>query len=175
MEIRDALAQDFEPITALYNEIVTTSTATYNDRPATVDERIEWAHGRREQGYPVLVAAENNRFLGFASFGNFRVWPGYRFTVECTVYVHSSHRGKGIGTALVNGLVARARALGKHAMIAAVDFENHTSLQFLARFGFQRAGLLPEVGFKFDRFHDLVLLHYRLTQPQAPSKRAGGE
>jgi phosphinothricin acetyltransferase len=167
MHIRDAVEGDFVEITAIYNDIVTGSTATYNDRPATCEERIAWWKGRLRQGYPVLVAAEGARVTGFASFGDFRAWPGYRFTVECTIYIHAECRGRGVGTELLETLFDRAAALGKHTMIAGVDSGNGASLRFLERFGFARVGYLREVGFKFNGFLDLVLLEYRVTPRDA--------
>jgi phosphinothricin acetyltransferase len=173
MRIRDAVDADFSHITDIYNDIVTTSTATYNDRPATVDDRIAWAQARRQRNYPVLVADLEGEVAGFASFGDFRSWPGYRFTVEGTVYIQADCRCRGVGTALLGELVQRAALLGKHSMIAGVDSENLASIRFLERFGFERVGYLREVGFKFDRFLDLVFLQYRLpsvlTAPSAAS------
>jgi L-amino acid N-acyltransferase len=166
VQIRDAVEHDFAAITAIYNEVLTHSTAIYNDRPATREERIGWANARRERGYPVLVAEEDAQVVGFATFGDFRSWPGYRFTVECTVHIHSEWRGRGVGSALLNELIARANAAGKHSIMAAVDSENKASLRFLERLGFVRVGHLPEVGFKFGRFLDLVLLQYRLAGPK---------
>jgi phosphinothricin acetyltransferase len=168
IRIRDAADADFGQITAIYNDIVTGSTATYNDRPATVEDRLSWVRARRHQNYPVLVADHDGQVAGFASFGDFRSWPGYRFTVEGTVYVQADCRGRGVGAALLRELVQRAALLGKHSMIAGVDSENAASLRFLERFGFVRCGYLPQVGFKFNRFLDLVFLHYRIT-PREPS------
>ena len=167
MQIRNAVEADFDQITAIYNEVLTNSTAIYHDRPATTDERIAWWRGRLERGYPVLVAADGDRIAGFASFGDFRTWPGYRFTVECTIHIHSEERGRGVGTTLLTALIAQAKALGKHTMIAGVDSENMASLRFLERFGFERAGLLRQVGFKFNRFLDLIFLQYLLEQPNS--------
>jgi L-amino acid N-acyltransferase len=171
MIIRDALEADFQQITAIYNEVLRTSTAIYNDRPATVDERISWWRSRLAQGYPVLVASDAAQIAGFATFGDFRAWPGYRFTVEGTVHIRTVSRGQGVGTDLLNAIVAHARTLGKHVMIAGVDSENAASLRFLERFGFVRAGHLREVGYKFDRFLDLVFLQYWIT----PEARPAGE
>jgi len=165
MQIRDAVQADFDQITAIYNDVLTRSTAIYNDRRATVEERISWWRSRIAQGFPVLVAADGGQIAGFATFGDFRAWPGYRFTVEGTVHIHASDRSKGIGTQLLNAILARARTLGKHVMIAGVDSENTASLRFLERFGFERVGHLKEVGYKFDRFLDLVLLQYWITPP----------
>ncbi len=170
MQIRDAVQADFDQITAIYNEVLAHTTAIYNDRPATVEERISWWRSRTAQGFPVLVAADGARIAGFASFADFRAWPGYRFTVEGTVHIHSDSRGKGVGTGLLKSILERALALGKHVMIAGVDSENKASLHFLERFGFERAGHLREVGYKFDRFLDLVFLQYWITPPLEPEE-----
>jgi phosphinothricin acetyltransferase len=166
MRIRDAVDADFDQITAIYNDIVATSTAIYNDQPATVEDRLAWAATRREQGYPILVVDQDGFIAGFASFGDFRSWPGYRFTIEGTVHIHSGSRGQGIGSTLLRELVKRANTIGKHSMIAGVDSENTASLRFLERFGFERVGQLREVGFKFNRFLDLVFLQYWINQPK---------
>jgi len=163
MEIRNAIAADFEAITAIYNDVLTHSTAIYNDRPATLADRLSWWRSRKDQHYPVFVATDGRQVCGFASFGDFRSWPGYRFTVEGTAHVAQESRGQGVGLLLLNALVEHAKLAGKHSMIAGVDSENATSLKFLERFGFQRVGFLPEVGYKFDRFLNLVLLQYWLT------------
>jgi L-amino acid N-acyltransferase YncA len=170
MQIRDAVQADFDEITAIYNEVLTNSTAIYNDRQTTPEERIAWWKMRQEQGYPVLVAADGGTVAGFGTFGDFRPWPGYRFTVEGTIHIDSRARGQGIGTALLKTLIIRAAALGKHTMIAGVDSENSASLRFLERFGFERRAYLREVGYKFDRFLDLVLLQYWITPP-SPTAR----
>lgn len=165
MQIRDAVQTDFDQITAIYNEVLTKSTAIYNDHPATVEERISWWRSRIAQGFPVLVAADGSQIAGFATFGDFRAWPGYRYTVEGTVHIRSDTRGRGIGTELLRAILARAKIMGKHVMIAGVDAENAASLRFLERFGFERAGHLREVGYKFDRYLDLIFLQYFITPP----------
>jgi L-amino acid N-acyltransferase YncA len=164
MDIRDAVEADLLRVTEIYNEVLTTSTAIFNDRPATVEERIDWWKERVKQGYPVLVAVEEGLVLGFATFGDFRSWPGYRFTVEGTIHVHSMARRKGVGAGLLRELLQRARDAGKHVMIAGVDATNTASLTFLEGFDFVRVGALHEVGYKFDRFLDLIFLEYRLTR-----------
>jgi L-amino acid N-acyltransferase len=165
MQIRDAVNDDFEQITEIYNEVLRHSTAIYSDQPATVEERRAWGRARTAQGFPVVVAADEDRISGFASFSDFRSWPGYRFTVEGSIHIRAESRGKGVGTELLKVIIDRARALGKHSMIAGVDSENTASLRFLERFGFERVGHLREVGFKFDRYLDLVFLQYWLTPP----------
>lgn len=165
MQIRDAVQPDLDEITAIYNEVLMNSTAIYNDRPATIEERMSWWRSRVSQGFPVLVAADGGKIAGFATFGDFRSWPGYRFTVEGTVHIRSDRRGQGVGTELLKAIVACAMAMGKHVMIAGVDAENVASLKFLERFGFERAGHLREVGYKFERFLDLVFMQYWISPP----------
>ena len=165
MEITDAVESDFPAITAIYNDVIRTSTAIFNDAPVSVEDRVAWWKARAAQGYPVLVARDENGLAGFATFGDFRPWPGYRFTVEGTIHIDASARRKGVGGVLLEALIARAREAGKHVMVAGVDSENVASLRFLEQSGFERVGHLREVGHKFGRFLDLVFLQYLLDPP----------
>ena len=131
MEIRDAVHSDFDDITAIYNDVLSNSTAIYNDQPASRDDRIAWWKARLERGYPVLVAADGDSVCGYGSFGDFRPWPGYRFSVEGTVHIRSGFRGQGVGRKLLEALILKAKEAGKHVMIAGVDSENTASLRFL--------------------------------------------
>jgi len=163
MQIRDATAADLLEIRDIYNSIVLASTAIYNDRPVTLEDRETWWRARLAQSCPVLVAADGTGVLGYASFGDFRPWPGYRFTVEGTIHIREGVRGQGIGSRLLAELIARARALGKHVMVAGVDSENAASLHFLTSHGFVPAGELREVGFKFGRYLNLNFLQLFLS------------
>jgi L-amino acid N-acyltransferase len=158
MEIRDATEADVTAILVIYNDVIATSTAIYRETPATLDDRHSWWQSRVAQGYPVLVAIDEARVVGFASFGDFRAWPCYRFTVEHSVHVRADRRGQGVGELLMRALIPRATALGKHVLIAGVDAENSASLRFHERLGFERVAYFKQVGFKFDRWLDLVFL-----------------
>jgi L-amino acid N-acyltransferase YncA len=170
MEITDAVESDILSITAIYNDVIRTSTAVFNDAPVSVEDRVAWWKARAAQGYPVLVARDEKGIAGFATFGDFRPWPGYRFTVEGTIHIDSSARRNGVGATLLEALIARARAAGKHVMVAGVDSANLASLGFLERSGFERVGHLREVGHKFGRFLDLVFLQYMLDPPDNNGK-----
>lgn len=163
LQVRDAREEDLAGLLAIYNDVVATTTAIYRDEPATLEDRLEWWRERAAKGYPVLVASEEGAVLGFASFGQFRSWPGYRYTVEHSVHVRADRRGTGVGRALMQPLIARARGLGKHVMMAGVDADNAGSIRFHERLGFERVGHLREVGFKFGRRLDLVFLQRLLT------------
>jgi L-amino acid N-acyltransferase YncA len=158
VQICAACEADLAGISAIYNEVVATSTAIFSHLPVTPEERAHWWQSRLAQGYPVLVARDAHAVVGFASFAEFRAWPGYRFTVEHTVHVRGDGRGRGIGSALMRALLAHAGALGKHVMVAGVDADNAAAIRFHERLGFERAGRLREVGYKFDRWLDLVFL-----------------
>ena len=153
---------DLESLVAIYNEVIATSTATFTTAAVTLDERREWWRARIAQGYPVLVARDAQGVAGFGTFGEFRAWPGYRFTVEHTLHVRADVRGRGIGSQLLLALLERARLLGKHVMIAGIDGDNTGSIRLHERLGFTQAGRLREVGYKFDRWLDLVFLQRAL-------------
>lgn len=162
MELRDATEDDLAGLAAIYNDVIATSTAIYSSVPVSLEDRRHWWRARVESGYPVLVAVDESGVTGFSTFGDFRNWPGYRFTVEHTVHVRADRRSGGVGTSLVQALFPRAAALGKHMMIAAVDAANAPSIRFHERLGFVQAGHLREVGYKFDRWLDLVFLQRRI-------------
>lgn len=158
LELSDATPDDLAGVVAIYNDVVASSTAIFSHQPVTLQERWQWWQARVAQGYPVLVARDALGVAGFASFGDFRAGPGYRLTVEHTVHVRADGRRRGVGTQLVQALFPRAAALGKHVMIAGVDAGNAASIRFHERLGFIRCGGLREVGYKFDRWLDLLFL-----------------
>ena len=159
MFIRDAHEDDLPAILEIFNAVIAKSTAVYRDDPVPLEERRAWYMARRRGGFPVFVAEREGRVVGFSSFGEFRgAYSGYRHSVEHSVHVAASARGRGVGTELVEALFPRARALGMHVMIGAVDAQNEGSLRFHDKLGFARAGLLREVGRKFGRWLDLAFV-----------------
>lgn len=164
--IRPAGAADVPALLDIYNEVVAHSTAVFAHTPSTLAERTAWYQGRVAAGFPVLVAqAAQGGLAGFATFGEFRASPGYRYCVEHTVHVHVDWRGQGVGKRLVQALFPLAAELGKHTMIGAVDAANEASLQMHARLGFERVALLREAGRKFERWLDLVLVQRFIDAP----------
>jgi L-amino acid N-acyltransferase len=160
--VRPARDADLPAILAVYNDAVLNTTAIWNDSPVDLDNRAAWLAARRQQDYPVLVAEAGDAVVGYGSFGDFRAFDGYRFTVEHSLYVAEHHRRRGVGTALLVALVERAGALGKHVIVAGIASENEASIQLHARHGFAETARLREVGFKFGRWLDLVFMQRRL-------------
>jgi phosphinothricin acetyltransferase len=168
--LRDARETDLPGLLDIYNDVIATSTAVFHSDPVSLEDRRQWWQARVGQGYPVLVAEDARGIAGFATFGDFRSWPGYRHTVEHSVHVRSDARGQGIGTQLIEALLPIAAGMGKHVMVAGVDAANTGSIRLHERLGFERVGYLPQVGCKFGRWLDLVLLQRLLDRaPHPPS------
>ncbi len=175
--IRAAERRDVPGILAIYNDAVLRTTASYDDEPSTLAARLDWFAAKERHGFPVVVAEDEGDVVGWSAFGPFRPWPGYRYTVEHSVYVAAARRGQGIGAALLPPLIARAREMGLHAMIAGIDAANAPSLRLHARLGFEQVAHFKEVGFKFDRWLDLIFMELLLGEgdgngPRGPARRA---
>lgn len=162
MIIRDACDSDLPAILAIYNDVVQTTTAIYEDEPSTLEQRRAWFEGRRKQGMPVLVGEEAGEVIGFSSFGDWRSRWGYRFTVEHSVHVRADRRGRGHGRALIEALFPLAREKKMHVMIGGIDSAAAASIHLHEKLGFARVGLYREVAWKFDRWLDLVTVQKTL-------------
>lgn len=156
--LRNATEADLPAILDIYNEVILTTTAVYSEQPHTLQMREAWYHERRAAGFPVIVAEADGSIAGFGTYGHFRAWPCYRFTVEHSVYVHAGMRGQGISKVLLTEIISLATSAGMHALIAGVDSENAVSLQLHQKFGFEQVARFKEVGFKFNRWLDLIFL-----------------
>lgn len=168
MIIRDATEQDLPAILAIFNQVIETSTAVYRDVGVPLEERRDWMLGRQAKGFPVLVAEAGAGPVGFASFGSYRDYPGYRFTVEHSVHVDAGQRGTGVGSALLTGLIERGEAMRMRTMLGMIDADNAGSIRFHERHGFAQTGRLREVGYKFGRWLDVVVMQRDLGGgPQA--------
>jgi len=163
MQVRDARAADAEAIAEIYNDAVLNTTAIWNDVTVDAVDRASWIAQRQESGFPVLVATDDDDVVGYAAYGSFRPHDGFRHTVEHSVYVRGDQRGSGIGGTLMTQLIERARENGVHVMVAAIESGNTGSLRLHEKFGFVETGRMPEVGTKFGRWLDLVLLQLALS------------
>jgi L-amino acid N-acyltransferase YncA len=167
MIVRPATTSDADTIAVLLNAHLATTTIEWAETPQTPGSILEWL----DQHETVLVADEQGEVLGVAAYGWFRdavKRPGYRFSVENTIHVREDRWATGVGRSLMEALINEARKSGKHTMIAAIDSTNETSMRFHRRLGFVEVARMPEVGAKFGRWLDLVLLQLRLEDRTAP-------
>ncbi|UAY50787.1 GNAT family N-acetyltransferase [Ferruginibacter albus] len=156
--IRNAVINDLPAMLEIYNDIIINTTAVWQYDTHTLEMREEWFKTKQEQGFPIFVAEENGKIVGFSTFGTFRAWQGYKHTVENSVYVASDQRGKGIGKLLMPPLIEAAQQLGIHAIVAGIDGENEVSIKLHQQFGFVEVAHFKEVGFKFNKWMDLKFL-----------------
>ena len=154
--VRNAVEDDIPQMLDIYNEVILNTTAVYDYEPHTIAMRQKWFADRKQDGMPVIVTAEGSIITGFGSFGLFRPWQAYRFTVEHSLYVKKEHRGKGIANIILSSLIEAAGEMGKHVMMAGIDADNVASIKLHERFGFEKVGHMKQVGFKFDRWLDLA-------------------
>jgi phosphinothricin acetyltransferase len=166
--IRTAREEDLPSVLEIYNHIITNTTAVYHYQPHTMEMRKAWYDGRVNGGYPVFVAEDGGKVVGFSSYGPFRPWPAYKYTMENSVYVADGQRGKGIGKLLMEPLIRHAREKDVHAIIAVIDASNDASVQLHRSFGFEVVGQIREVGYKFDRWLDLTFMELVLDTPKHP-------
>jgi L-amino acid N-acyltransferase YncA len=177
--VRAATAADLPATLAIYNELIGTTTTAWSEQPQTLAERREWFERQQLRGFPTLVAVDGAEVVGMTSFGDFRDsghWPGYRFTAEHSIHVRGDRRRRGIGRLLMEELLATARARGIHVLVGAIDATNAESIRFHETCGFVEVARMPETGFKFGRWLDLVLMQRFVDAPgatgQGPSARS---
>jgi len=161
--IRPARETDLPEILGIYNHVILNTTAVYQYVPQTLEIRKTWYDGKLQDGYPVFVAEDAGRVVGLSSYGPFRAWAAYKYTVENSVYVAADQRGKGIARLLIQPLIDSAREQGYHAIIAGIDATNEASLRLHRSFGFEEVAHFRQVGFKFGRWLDLVLVQRTLS------------
>jgi phosphinothricin acetyltransferase len=159
--VRAVTAGDLPAINAIYNHYVRTSTCTFQVTPDSLEDTRRWfeAHGER---HPILVAERGGEVVGWASLSAYHQRCAYRQTAENSVYVREDLRGQGLGTRLLAELIERARRLDYHSIMALICSEHAGSIALHQRFGYEQVGLLREVGDKFGRWLDVVLLQLHL-------------
>ena len=160
--IRPAIEADLPAIVAIANEAVENSAALWSWTEVTLEDRKVWMAARAARGFPVLVSERNGVVAGYASYGDFRSFDGYLHTVEHSIYMATDARGQGLGAPLLAALVAHAREAGKHVMVAAIALPNPASVALHTSAGFVEVGRMPQVGFKFGAFQDLLLMQKML-------------
>lgn len=159
-----------DSIRAILNDAIVHSTALYDYHPRTPEVMATWWEAKQTGGYPVIgLANDDGVLMGFASYGPFRAFPAYKYTVEHSVYLDSRFRGLGLGRLLLERLIQRCEAQGFRTMIGVIDAENLGSIALHEKLNFQRCGEIRHAGFKFGRWLDLLFYQRLLTGPEQPA------
>ena len=166
--IRNACFADLPRILEIYNDAIVNTTSIYHYKPHTLDDRIFWYEKKIEEGFPVRVYEEDNQAAGFATYGHFRNFPAYKYTIEHSIYVHKDYRRKHIGTQLLQDLIEIANEKGYASMIGVIDDANESSKLMHTKFGFSDAGTLHKVGYKFGKWLNITFYEYELKGPDKP-------
>ncbi|WP_284757620.1 GNAT family N-acetyltransferase [Agrobacterium sp. fls2-241-TYG-188a] len=162
IQLRDATVEDLPGIMDIYNDAVLNTTAIWNEIVVDLDNRKEWFKARKDRGFPVIVAVMDAQVTGYASYGDWRAFDGYRHTREHSIYVHKNARGLGLGKQLMQALIDHARSNDVHVLIGAIESENMASIRLHEAMGFRIAGRFSEVGTKFGRWLDLTCMELKL-------------
>jgi L-amino acid N-acyltransferase len=161
VKLRPATELDLSVINDIYNHYVLRSTCTYQEQPEPLSERYQW-FSEHDARHPIIVAEHGRQVVGWGSLSPYHRRSAYRNTVENSVYVHPDWQEKGIGSLILQDLVDRAQRLGHHAVIAVIDADQAHSVRLHAKFKFQRAGHLQQIGFKFGRWLDVIYMELML-------------
>jgi len=158
-----------EQILTIFNDAIVNSTALYDYQPRTLASMTAWFAAKRGGSFPVIGAvAESGELLGFASYGIFRAWPAYKYTVEHSVYVAVGHRGQGVGKRLLRQIIVEAEKQDYHVLVGCIDSQNAVSIAMHRTFGFRYAGTIQQAGFKFGTWLDLEYYQLILQTPESP-------
>jgi L-amino acid N-acyltransferase YncA len=169
MRIDDAQPAHRSAVQAIYDHEVLHSTATFDVTPRSADEWRDWWGHHEQERFPVLVASEQGLVLGWASLSPWATRCAYARANEVSVYVDRAARGRGVGAALLEALVARARALGVGVLLSRIEVSGgDASVRLHRRFGFQDVGVMRRVGEKFGRILDVMIMDLHLDTPTEP-------
>lgn len=164
IEIRDAVEADLAEILEIYNEAVEFGTAIFNETKIDLQNRKDWFEARMQRGFPIFVAIKEGRVAGYASYGDWRPFEGFRFSREHSVYIHKDARGHGIGRSLMQALIEHAESSDVHVLVGAIESSNEASIRLHESLGFKVSGTLHEVGKKFGRWLDLTYMQLNLPE-----------
>jgi len=166
--IRQAIERDLTKILEIYNDAVLNTTAVYTYNVQSLAERKAWFQRKNKDQLPVLVFEENHQVLGFATYGPFRAWPAYKYTIEHSVYVDTASRKLGIGSELLKEIINFADKQKVATIVAGINASNDHSIRMHMKLGFEYSGTIKRAGFKFGRWLDLAFYQLNLAGPQNP-------
>lgn len=171
MLVRNATINDIPGLLAVHNYAVRELDAIWTEVEETLEDRQAWFRQRTAAGYPVLVVIDDkNEVAGYGTFGEYRQKPGYRLTVEHSLYIAADAQGKGIGKTLLAKLIEIAKAGDYHMMVGIIEDQNHGSVRLHEKFGFIPAGQLPQSGMKNGRWLGQLSMYLLLDDRPTPPK-----
>ncbi|MBJ9985912.1 N-acetyltransferase family protein [Acinetobacter sp. S40] len=158
-------------ILEILNDAIENSTALYDYKKRSLSSMINWFEQKQSNNYPIIgLEKSNGELIAFGSYGAFRNWPAYKYSVEHSIYIHKDYRGHGLGHILLESLIKSAQSNNYHVMIGGIDATNKGSIALHEKHGFQHVGTLPEVGYKFGRWLDLAFYQLTLNTPNTPNE-----
>lgn len=160
--IRNAERKDLPEILEIYNDAILNTTAVYTYNAQNLKERESWFEAKVLANEPIFVYELDGKAVGFATYGQFRNWPAYLYSIEHSIYVDKHYRGQGIASKLLSHLITDAKERNYRTIVAGIDASNDSSIQLHEKFGFTHAGTVKNVGYKFERWLDLAFYQYDL-------------
>ncbi|HEY3390644.1 MAG TPA: GNAT family N-acetyltransferase [Prolixibacteraceae bacterium] len=158
-------------ILEILNEAILHSTALYDYKPRTMDNMKTWYMAKQHGNFPVIGLFDiDDTLLGFSSYGSFRNWPAYKYTVEHSIYIRSDRRGQGLGTILLKEIIKSAEEQDYHVLIGGIDASNNVSIQLHEKEGFIFCGTINHAGFKFGKWLNLSFYQLILKTPEYPEE-----
>ena len=159
-----------QAILDILNDAILTSTALYDYKARTMDNMVSWFQAKSAGRFPVIgIENAGGELMGFASYGTFRAFPAYKYSVEHSIYVEKRFRGLGLGKTLLRLLIERARTNQVHLLIGAIDAANEGSVALHRKLGFVHSGTITQAGFKFGRWLDVAFYQLTLETPANPA------
>ncbi len=156
-------------ILSIFNDAIANSTALYDYKPRAPESMVTWFEAKMRGRYPVIgIENETGELMGFASYGPFRAWPAYKYSVEHSIYVDAKCRGRGLGRVLLKEIIAAAQDQDYHVMVGGIDAANAVSIHLHESLGFEHCGTVKQAGFKFGRWLDLAFYQLILRTPATP-------
>jgi L-amino acid N-acyltransferase len=158
-----------DAILAIFNDAILNSTALYDYKPRSREMMTAWFEVKAKGKFPVIgIEDDSGELMGFGSYGTFRAFPAYKYTVEHSVYVDGRFRGRGIGKRLLQEIISTAQRQDYHVLVGAIDASNSVSIRLHESLGFTPCGTIRQAGFKFNRWLDLVFYQLILATPVEP-------
>jgi L-amino acid N-acyltransferase YncA len=168
-KIRQCDENQLPEILEILNEAILHSTALYDYKPRTMENMQTWYTAKQQGNYPIFGIFDfDDALLGFASFGSFRNWPAYKYSVEHSIYIRSDWRGKGLGKLLLREIIKSAEEQDYHVLIGGIDASNTASIRLHEKEGFVFSGTIQQAGYKFGKWLDLSFYQLILKTPAFP-------